>query len=290
MNPIFERAKTFLWNNGRLLERQLFAFVFEHGSRDAVLSSLRAYQNADGGFGNALEPDKRTSSSQPIDQEIALRVLDMVGFDHTLATPMCAWLETVTTTEGGIPFVLPSVADAPRAPWWNTEPNPRASINPTASIAGFLHKHHGGHPWLDRATAFCWQTLESSNELTGHDVLASLIFLQHVPDRARANDAFKRVGELLFAQKLVELDPLAEGYVHKPLDFAPTPDSMARILFDNATIDQHLNHLMSQQQPDGGWNITWDAISPACELEYRGMITLNALRTLQAYGQLQQSA
>jgi hypothetical protein len=63
---ILESAETFIWNNARLLERHLFAFLFKEGSRQNVIAAVSAYQNEDGGFGNALEPDKRTPSSQPL--------------------------------------------------------------------------------------------------------------------------------------------------------------------------------------------------------------------------------
>ena len=52
---ILERAEEFIWQNARLLDRQLFAYYFKRGSDDAVLAALQAYQNADGGFGNALD-------------------------------------------------------------------------------------------------------------------------------------------------------------------------------------------------------------------------------------------
>ena len=58
-HTIFNRAEKFIYNNARLLERQLFAFHFKGGSREQVLTALSAYQNADGGFGHALEPDIR---------------------------------------------------------------------------------------------------------------------------------------------------------------------------------------------------------------------------------------
>ncbi|MBI4926641.1 MAG: hypothetical protein HY835_02670, partial [Anaerolineae bacterium] len=64
---IFSRAADFIWKNARLLDRRLFAFDFLDGSAEAVVSALAAYQNADGGFGNALEPDKRTPYSTPVD-------------------------------------------------------------------------------------------------------------------------------------------------------------------------------------------------------------------------------
>jgi hypothetical protein len=68
-----------------------------------------------------------------------------------------------------------------------------------------------------------------------------------------------------------------------PLVYAPSPQNIARRLFDAPMIERHLAALASQQQADGGWPISWPAVSPACELEYRGIVTLNALKTLNAY-------
>src|SRR5256885_545107 len=82
-SPILDRAAEFIWRNGRLLDRQRFAHHFLGASAAPVVVALRAYQNADGGFGNALDPDKRCPDSQPVDVEVALRILDEVG-DETL--------------------------------------------------------------------------------------------------------------------------------------------------------------------------------------------------------------
>jgi hypothetical protein len=287
MSQILESAQKFMLNNARLLERRLFAFLFQQGNADPVRTALLAYQNADGGFGNALEPDKRTPSSQPIDQEIALRVLDDIGLDTQIALQICDFLETITTPEGGVPFVLPSVGDAPRAEWWNTDlDEPPASINPTASIAGLLHKHEIRHPWLDRATAYCWQSIEQLQISGGNDFLCVLLFLEHVPDRAGAERAFERISAQLMEGGYVTYDPSATGYVFMPLEYAPSPQHMARRLFDQPTIERHLAALAAKQQTDGGWPISWPAVSPACELEYRGIVTLHALKTLKAYESL----
>jgi hypothetical protein len=35
-----------------------------------------------------------------------------------------------------------------------------------------------------------------------------------------------------------------------------------------------------------GWPINWTAVSPACELEWRGWMTVQRLKTLKAYGRL----
>jgi hypothetical protein len=287
MTQLLESAQTFILSNARLLERTLFAFLFRGGDRQKVLSALLAYQNEDGGFGNALEPDKRTGTSQPIDQEFALRVLDDIGFDTQIAQQICDFLETITSDGGGVPFVLPTVRDAPRAEWWNTDSDdPPASINPTASIAGLLRKYHIRHPWLERATDFCWQQIELFQTISGNDLLCVLLFLEHVPDRTRAERAFEQVSAQLLESGQVTYDPQASGYVFMPLDYAPSPHSMCRRLFEDVTLQNHLEALAQQQQADGGWPISWSAVSPACELENRGIVTIRALQTLKAYDYL----
>ena len=284
MSQILESAQTFILSNARLLERHLFAYHFQQGNPAQVRAALLAYQNTDGGFGNALEPDKRTASSQPIDQEVALGVLDDIGFDTRIALQICDFLETITTTEGGVPFVLPTVRDAPRAEWWNTDlDQPPASINPTASIAGLLHKYEVRHPWLDRATAFCWQFIDQLQINSGHDFLCIQLFLEHVADRERAERAFERISAQLLEGGHITYDPSATGYVFMPLTYAPSPQNVSRRLFDTPTLQRHLDALAARQQPDGGWPISWPPVSPACELEYRGIVTVNALKTLKAY-------
>jgi hypothetical protein len=224
MPQYFESARTFMLSNARLLERHLFDFLFQDGNRDHVRMALLAYQNPDGGFENAPEPDKRTASSQPIDQEIALHVLDDIGFDNNIAIRICDYLETITTAEGGVPFVLSTVRDAPRAPWWNTDlDEPPASINPTASIAGLLHKYSIKHSWLDRATNYCWKSIEQMQISSGHDFLCVELFLEHVADRDRAKHAFGRISTQLLKGKHITYDPSASGYVFMPLQYAPSP-------------------------------------------------------------------
>jgi hypothetical protein len=278
-------AQDFMWKNARILERHLFAHLFAGGPREPVLAALAAYQNADGGFAHGLEPDVRTPISQPIDGEIALHIIALVdGWGDPMVQRLCDWLPSVTTEEGGVPFTQPSVNPYPHAPWWAAEGPQPAALNPTASIAGLLHQGKVQHPWLERATAFCWAKIDEIHEIEFHTLATVLIFLQSVPDQARAQAAWAKLAPQVGAPGVVELDPDAEGYVQGPLDWAPLPTSLARPLFDDATLQRHLAALTAQQQPDGGWPISWPPISPGVELEWRGWRTIQALRTLRAYG------
>jgi len=113
-----------------------------------------------------------------------------------------------------------------------------------------------------------------------------LRFLQYVPDRDRAAAAFGRVGPLIIDRGLVAVDPEAPGETHSVLDFAPEPDSLARGLFDDVTVKAHLDHLAQGQCDDGGWTFNWPAWSPAAERDWRGFLTVAALRLLRANGYL----
>ena len=53
----FDRARTFVMEQGREMDRRLLSFHFDDGPRAAVLEELANYQNEDGGFGRGLEPD-----------------------------------------------------------------------------------------------------------------------------------------------------------------------------------------------------------------------------------------
>jgi len=285
MMDLFERAEEFIWCNARLIERRLFDFHFRSGSSQAVLAALRAYQNEDGGFGNALEPDIRCPESQPVPTQHALEILDVADFDETIVQKTCDFLLTITTEEGGIPYAMPSVRNYPRAPWWNPEDNPPASLNPTAAICGLLHKNEVHHAWLESATAYCWEKIPHILPEDQHEMGCVLIFLRYVPQRERAQKELKRLSKHLLSSGLVA-EAGTTGYVRKALDWAPFPDDPLRIHFSEEEIQANLAEVVAGQQEDGGWMITWPPISPACEIEWRGWVTVGALRLLRANGYL----
>jgi hypothetical protein len=283
--PNLTKATGFIWRTARLLDRHRFTHLFLDGDSHAVVEALRPYQNPDGGFGNALEPDIRAPLSQPIPTWTALVILDEVNaFSDSMVARACDYLQTITTEEGGVPFALPSVRDYPRAPWWETDENPPAALNPTAAIAALLHKHSVAHPWLAPATDYCWRQLDRIEETSPYEMRAVLPFLDFAPDRARVERVFARLGPMILEQKLVTLTPTTEDDTHTPLNYAPTPRGIARQLFSDEVIETHLDALASLQQEDGGWPIAWLDWNPTTTLEWRGVVTIQALVTLRAYG------
>jgi hypothetical protein len=285
--PDFDAAAVFVAANARVIDRRRFQRLFGGDDAQPVRDAVAAYRNDDGGFGHALEPDCRAPGSQSLAVEMALRIMDETdAWDEELVRGACDWLAAVAPAEGGVAFVEPTLTGWPHAPWWVAEEGHPASVIATALIAGTLHARGFSHPWLDRATELTWTLIDGLADPGPYDMRAVFSFLQHVPDRDRAREVFGRVGPLILDRKLVTLDPETPGEVHFPLDFAPEPDSLGRELFDETTIKANLNHLARAQLDDGGWTFNWLAWSPAAEREWRGFLTVDALRILRANGYL----
>jgi hypothetical protein len=290
MDDAFAAGDRFLLNQARLLERRLFATCFLGQPAAGVVDALRGYQNDDGGFGHALEPDKRCPASLPIDVETAFQALATAGaVDHDMVIRACDFLARAAEEAdagGAVPLAFPVIESFPRAAHWTAwtyEPG----LNPTAGLVGLLYQLGVDHPWRSAGTAYCWQQLESGG-LPGdaHALAETLNFLEHVPDRHRADQQAAALASNLADIPLFHLDPDAPGYGLSPLNVAPQATSRWRALFTDTQIGAHLDRLQEDQQADGGWLITWEPPSQAARSEWRGIVTLGALRTLTSYGRL----
>jgi hypothetical protein len=279
-----DAAADFIWRHARLIDRHRFAHLFLGADAEPVVRALRAYQNADRGFGHALEPDLRTPASQPGAVQHVLEMLAEAGaFDDPMVGDACDFLASITRDDGGIPFVLPSALDHPHAPWW--QPADESSLIQTAANAAVLHEQRHRHPWLDGATAFCWEQIDAGRLGGAYGARFAVAFLDAVPDEARAEAALQRIGPRLPEDGLVALDPAqVTGETFTPLDYSPRPELRSRRMFAPEAIDAHLDALAAGQQDDGGWTFPWPAWAPAAELDWRGYVTVDALKVLSANG------
>ena len=287
---ILERARTFIYSNARLIDRRRFEFTFQDGSPEAVIDALCAYQNPDGGFGNALEPDIRCPHSQPVPTEIALMVLDEVRqFDSDVLDGIIRYLRNVTLPAGGLPWIFSIGSDYPRSPWWVADAQAQPSVNPIGRILGLLYKQNVrddfyGEPWFVKSVEYLWRSFEHETPHGYHDGIQWVTFLQETPEQDRAAKIWS-VLKVWFRQKgTIETDPHATGYVQKVLDWAPTSDSFARQVVVSADVEAHLDALIHQQQEDGGWPINFPPLSPGVHMEWRGCVTVDRLKTLRSYG------
>ncbi|MFF0265714.1 hypothetical protein [Kribbella sp. NPDC004536] len=278
---IFTAARDFVRRDARVLERRLFATIFEGADPRGVVDALRGYQNADGGFGWGLEPDKRCPDSLPLDVEVAFdTMLAADARDEGMIRRAVDWLSGLANADGAVPLCGPAVEGYPRAEHiteWTYKPD----MNPTAGLVAALYELDFEHPWRDKAEAWCASEVAKGFHEDAHGMLTMLRFLEHTgeADLDRVRDWLPKLANY-------RADAKSPEYGVTPLGFAPTPDSVWRPLFTDEQLDAHLDRLVADQQPDGGWAIAWEPPGPAATLEYRGIVTVGALRTLKAYNRL----
>ena len=298
----FRRAKTFVMEQGRDLDRALLAFHFEDGTADDVLTALAAYQNDDGGFGHGLEPDLRTPASSVIATTVAFQNFRSlrVPADHPLVHRGIAYLlETYDVSRQVWPIIPPEVEDAPHAPWWDYASSEAGFggflVNPRVEIVGYLHDYCGIVPTdlLDRLTAAVFEHLESlPDEVEMHDIICfvSLAETAALPEsyRERIWAKLARAAEHGVAREPEELT----GYVLKPLYLVSSPDSrLATGLADEVAMN--LDFEIEQQGEDGAWspNFSWGDQHPeaweVAKREWQARMTLKNLRVLRDFGRIE---
>jgi hypothetical protein len=290
-----DSARDFMAEHARLLDRRRFGVVVDGDRPEGALAALSAYRNDDGGYGWGLEPDLRSTSSQPGPALHAFEVFeDVLPATSGAALELCDWLDSVTLADGGLPFALRLDDRAGTAPFWAEADPSTASLQITAIVAENAHRVAAGdpavasHPWLERATDYCLDAIESLDETPFALQLAfSVRLLDAIHDRhPRAKKALAKLAEFIPADGLVPVTGGSEGETMRPLDFAPRPGGPARELFSSEVISADLDRLADGQQDDGGWTVDYASYSPAAALEWRGHASVRAVTILKANGRL----
>ena len=131
-----KKIKTFIFTNGRLLERKLFSYFFEKGRKEDVVKSLLSYQNVDGGFGNGIEPDLLCPDSSAIGAETSMFILDILEHvDNKITEQLFQWILKEQNEEGYIPHPPKNMNNYPFQEWWSGPDNLRIF-----ALSGFLKK------------------------------------------------------------------------------------------------------------------------------------------------------
>jgi hypothetical protein len=92
---------------------------------------------------------------------------------------------------------------------------------------------------------------------------------------------------------VVSRDPAKwSSYCTPPLKIAPSPQSLTVDILA-ADVQIHLDYLIEHQSPTGNWepNWSWFGFYPKeweqAKVEWQGVLTMEALYSLQAYGRIE---
>lgn len=277
-----------------MIERRLFEFHFEQAGPAGVFHAVYAYRNADGGFGHGMEPDTASPESQPLFSIMALETLDEVKYlDASLIqTDFMPYFKRITTEKGGIPWMFRPKSDYPCEGHFKTVKE-WAALSTTAPLLGILEKYGIDIPWMKKAEQFVWaefDRIKGKHAFCYLCVPRWLSFLTHSSSRDQARKTLNDLQNWILAEGVLCQDASDEGWglYGKPhsLNYAPAPGSTLSPLFSEDRIEADLETLINRQKADGRWD-TWYGISEGTKLEWAGIQTLWALKTLKQYDRIE---
>lgn len=270
MNPVFAKARTFMYRNARPLDLARFQYHFENGSQQAVLNALACYQNEDGGFGHAIEADNWNPHSIPLHANGANSIIDEIGFtdaSHPMIQRLIGWYVSGACFNGkSWDITVPSNNDYPHAPWWHTDSvsTCHTDYNGTAQIAGFLIRYAprgsegfrlGVRVANEAVAALDPDSLMDMHTCTCYLRMADLIEKAGATDLIPFSDLKKKLHRSV--KKLIVTDKTKWGaYMCKPSQFFNTRES--EYYAENAEIAEYeCEFIAATQLPDGSWDIPW---------------------------------
>jgi hypothetical protein len=303
----FEKACVFIEKNGRPLDIARFRFHFFGDPASDVLAELVPYQNADGGFGNALEPDLRAPESSALATSIAFQVCREIGVSHPgeMLSKAAAYLVRTINPEKLTWRIIPESAEnAPHAPWWTQtgreENFGNFGLNPTAELLGYLYEHSEYVPkdLLSALSAKITTTLAGLTHIDMHDFLCCKRLVDSLSlSGTKGLESDLRLTVLTHMKRLlssaVSMDPAQwASYSLRPLQVADSPESLFYELLQDG-ISANLDYEITTQQEDGSWAPTWSwgGLYPdlweKVVLEWSGVFMVDKLLALKRYGRIE---
>lgn len=293
----FNRARQFIETQARPLDVARFRFHFEGGSPEEVVTQLRPFQNPDGGFGHALEPDLRTTQSSALCTTIAFQILQEVGI-RSVKDHIPGAIEYLTASYNPDlrtwRIVPPSCDDAPHAPWWTQKGREeffdRFSLNPTAEILGFLIAHRASvsPELISGLIEVILSHLSTATQIEMHDFLCVLRLAEseEIP-REIKDQVLSHLDR--FLDTVVNRDPFQwESYVLRPLQVADHPGAYFSSRLKDV-LEKNLEYEICRQKKDGSWppNWSWGEDYPTdwerARVEWSGVLTLEKVLLLKRY-------
>jgi len=291
----YHKAKDFINQYGRDLEKRLLSYTFEKGNAENALNELSRYQNSDGGFGNCLEPDFRLKDSSPMATSVAFQVFDKLNLDknESIVKKSIGYLLETLDRKRSFWIQVPKEVDSvPRAMWWNYKDYNEERIpiedwgNPTIELIGWLIKYSKPSQLTEDLKKLAIKNIGLlPNKMEMHDLLCSLRFLDQLEESEGKEIKEKLVN---VAGGVMALDEKSwSGYGLRPHWVIKSPKSPLYEDYEEV-IHNSLAFEINNQKENGGWFPFWEWGNDYTEwetakMEWAGVLTLNFLTTLKNF-------
>lgn len=264
------KLKNWMYRNTRPLDYERYKYHFEQGSQTSVLSALSAYQNEDGGFGNALEADSWNPYSAPIQTVAAIEILEEINVNdnnNAIIQGIIKYLDSGADFENRRwKNAISSTNQYPHAPWWNTDSSSpsREEFNPTATLVGFIMQYADRESEIFRlAVSIAKELIEiflKDPRLEMHPLKCIDAMIQSIYRANMQNEfSYSELKEAAEAQMdfLIQRDSEQwDSYSCTPLKFIKSP-MHPLYLRNKKLIDKEFDYILNSRNEDGTWDLNW---------------------------------
>lgn len=297
MKTIYKtKVRDYLEESARPMDLALYDFHFNVEKSYIVLSELTKYQNEDGGFGNAIEPDLRMPNSSALGTSVAFQYLSEIGVnskEQVVQKGIEYFTQTYNSELVGWEIIRPESNDHPHAPWWDYERSLKNFDwgNPSAEILGYLLKYRNlvnDGSLIKNVTDKALERLREIDEPEFHEILDYLRLYEN-SDSVLQTKLFDLLANLI--KKVVSINPTKwSAYSATPLTFVKSPESPFATLFNKAILHKNIEHIVKGLVNDTHWEPNWDWAGEYSEIwlqakqEWSGKVTVDNMVLLKNFG------
>ncbi len=276
---VLKNAEKFIYRNARPLDLARWKFHFENGSVDDVLHTLSYYQNDDGGFAYAIEPDNWNTASTPVGTWAASMILREVGFtdsSHPIIKGILGYLDSGKDFLDGKWFnTVKSNNEFPHAIWWECDNNTGLpDDNPTVSLAGFALRFADKNSELYRKAREIAQKAVSEFIQNPTDEPHTIRCFSNLLCYCQEIESFNLFDLNIFKAVLVsaanksvckEPEKWYTDYVFKPSYYFSDKNIFNSVSRELAEIEAE--KIVNNQLPDGSYPVVWQWYNDYKEFE-----------------------
>lgn len=265
-NVKLHQISNWFHKNARELELTIWKYKFENGSKIDVVNALMYYQNEDGGFGNAVDPDNWNPNSLPYATLFVINILKNIEFfdmHHPIYLGLKKYIDNESNFPKGWTFTVSTNTDYPHATYYNfsEDYNKTESTGIILGFSSFILEYYKESILYTSILELVSSLIEKmQSDKLGDMGPSGYITLIHAMKKANLtgydyDKLESRLKELV--NNSIQHDPrqwLSYGY--RPSDYIRSKNSI--FYPDNKNIvEEELNFLVNTLPNDDVWSISW---------------------------------
>lgn len=242
-------ALAFVENRQAALPAAIIRHQWFACSADDVVAALAHYQNADGGFGNRLEPDIHHPSSNAFAARIAMQYMSVLPDDSTvyMRERLQDWLVEHQHEDGDWHFSAES-RSAFMQPWFAAWQHP--SLNPACCVAGLAAELGIATASMLARTHRLFASKATLDEIATGQFYTLLPYVEYSAGVDLADSWLEALADQIVATEFED----AEHFF--TLALGGSPEITQRL--PDVLLQSNTTLLLDTQEADGGWPTPYD--------------------------------